>query len=116
MDDDLVAAGRYARLVTRGRRSGLPRPVTVGFVADAGGALLVASRAGSDWGANLLHDPQCSVTVGHLSWPAVAEPLDGVAFAAAIREHILLYGTPAESLGGGPAFRLRPADDMEEDA
>jgi deazaflavin-dependent oxidoreductase (nitroreductase family) len=114
MDDDLVATGRYARLVTRGRRTGLPRTVTVGFVEEAGGSILVAARAGSDWGANLLGDPLCRVTVGDRSWSALAEPLERGAFAAAIRELILRYGTPAEKLGAGPAFRLAPATDIEE--
>jgi hypothetical protein len=37
------------------------------------------------------------------------EELDGADRARAITELILKYGTPAESLGAGPAFRLRPA-------
>jgi deazaflavin-dependent oxidoreductase (nitroreductase family) len=114
MDDDLVAAGRYARLVTRGRRTRLPRTVTVGFVEEAGGSILVAARAGADWAANLLDDPRCMVTVGGRTWAALAEHLERIAFAAAIRELILRYGTPAETLGGGPAFRLVPATDNEE--
>jgi deazaflavin-dependent oxidoreductase (nitroreductase family) len=114
MDDDLVAAARYARLVTRGRRTGLPRTVAVGFVEEVGGSILVAARTGADWAANLLDDPRCTVTVGGRTWSAHAEPLERVAFAAAIRELILRYGTPAETLGGGPAFRLVPATDIEE--
>ena len=113
MDDDLVGAGRYARLVTRGRRTGLPRAVTVGFVEEAGGSILVAARAGADWAENLLDDPHCTVTMGSRTWAATAKPLERVAFAAAIRELILRYGTPAETLGGGPAFRLVPATDIE---
>jgi deazaflavin-dependent oxidoreductase (nitroreductase family) len=108
MDDELVAAGRYARLVTRGRVSGLPRVVTIGFVEEPGGTLLIAARAGAHWAENLLHDPRCVVTIGDRSWPAIADELDGPEFATAIREQILRYGTPAETLGHGPAFRVRP--------
>ena len=116
MDDELVATGRFARLVTRGRRTGLPRPVTVGFVERPGGALDVAGRAGAYWGENLIADPRCRVTVAGRTWEAIAEPLEGTAFAAAIRDQILRYGTPAELLGRGPAFRLRPAATADEEA
>jgi deazaflavin-dependent oxidoreductase (nitroreductase family) len=108
MDDDLVAGGRYARLETRGRRTGLARAVTIGFVEAGDGSVLVAARPGAAWAENLLDDPHCRVTVGERSWSALAEPLAGPDFAAAVRGSILRYGTPAETLGLGPAFRLRP--------
>jgi len=108
MEDELVAAGRYARLETRGRVSGLPRVVTIGFVEEHDGTILLAARAGAHWADNLLADPRCVVTVGERSWSAVAEELEGSEFGRTIREHILRYGTPAEMLGHGPAFRLRP--------
>jgi hypothetical protein len=44
--------------------------------------------------------------VSGASFEAVAEPLDGAARNAAIASLILKYGTPAERLGRGPAFRL----------
>ena len=80
MEDELVAAGRYARLETRGRVSGLPRVVTIGFVEEHDGTLLLAARAGAHWADNLLADPRCVVTVGERSWPAVAEELEGLEF------------------------------------
>jgi len=113
MDDELVAAGRYARIETRGRRTGLPRAVTVGFVEEPDGSLLVAARPGAAWAENLLDEPRCRVAVGGRSWVARAEPLDGAEFERAIREQILRYGTPAEALGLGPAFRLRPTSTEE---
>jgi deazaflavin-dependent oxidoreductase (nitroreductase family) len=116
MDDELVAAGRYARLETRGRRTGLLRAVTVGFVEAEDGSVVVASRPDSAWAANLLDDPRCRVTIGEATWAAVAEPLTGPDFAAAIRDSILRYGTPAEALGLGPAFRLSPTTTAEGDA
>jgi hypothetical protein len=39
----------------------------------------------------------------------IATALDGPEAAAAVRGLILRYGTPAERLGRGPAFRLIPA-------
>jgi deazaflavin-dependent oxidoreductase (nitroreductase family) len=108
MDDELVAFGKYARLETRGRITGLPRIVTVGFVDEPDGSILVAARPGAHWAENLFADPRCRVTVGERTWDTIADVLDGSDFGRAIREQILRYGTPAETLGLGPAFRLRP--------
>ena len=107
MDDELVAFGKYARLQTRGRITGLPRIATIGFVEEPDGSLLVAARPGAHWAENLFEDPHCRVTVGERTWDAVGEVLEGRDFAFAIREQILRYGTPAETLGHGLAFRLR---------
>jgi deazaflavin-dependent oxidoreductase (nitroreductase family) len=111
MEDELVASGRFVRIETRGERSGMIRAVTVGFVDDEAtpGAILVAATAQeAAWARNLLADPACHVRVGHRSFDAVAEPLDGADHARAVRDMILRYGTPAEGLGRGPSFRLRP--------
>jgi deazaflavin-dependent oxidoreductase (nitroreductase family) len=111
MEDELVASGRFVRIEARGSRSGLDRPVTVGFVddADGSGAILVAATApDAAWANNLLADPSCHVRVGDRSFDAVAEPLEPAEHAAAVRDLILRYGTPAEGLGRGPSFRLRP--------
>lgn len=84
--------------------------VAVGFVEEADGSLLVAAGdPDADWARNLEADPRCTATVGERSWAALAEPLDRPTANAAVRELILRYGTPAEGLGRGPAFRLRPA-------
>jgi deazaflavin-dependent oxidoreductase (nitroreductase family) len=107
MDDELVATGRYARIRTFGRRSGEAREVTVGYVETTDGDVLVAARQGAAWAENLLDDPRCRVTIGARTWDALAEPLGGADFAQVVRESILRYGTPAETLGSGPAFRLR---------
>jgi DNA-directed RNA polymerase subunit beta len=92
------------------------RPVTVGFVDDENepGALLVAATApDAAWARNLLADPACHVRVGDRSFDAIAEPLDGAEHARAVRGLILRYGTPAEGLGHGPSFRLRPVGEDE---
>jgi hypothetical protein len=44
------------------------------------------------------------------TYRGVAEPLAGDELAAAIRDLILRYGTPAERLGSGPAFRIRAVE------
>ncbi len=51
--------------------------------------------------------------VGERSFDAIAEPLDAVDHARVVRESILRYGTPAEGLGRGPSFRLRPVAGSE---
>jgi deazaflavin-dependent oxidoreductase (nitroreductase family) len=116
MEDELLASGRFVRIEARGSRSGLDRPVTVGFVdaEDGSGAILVAATApDAAWAGNLLADPACHVRVGDRSFDAVAEPLDRAEHARAIRGLILRYGTPAEGLGHGPSFRLRPVGEGE---
>lgn len=109
MEDDLVAWGRYLRIETRGRRTGRPVSAVVGFVERPDGTLVVAAGSpDAHWGLNLLHDPRCRVTLGERSFEARATPLEEAGHAGAIRDLILRYGTPAESLGAGPAFELSP--------
>lgn len=108
MEDALVADGRVVRIDLVGHRSGAHRSVTVGFVTEPDGSLLIAAQEPTTaWGRNLLAEPACRVTLGDVSWDAVAEPLDRAGHALAIRELILRYGTPSEDLGRGPSFRLR---------
>ena len=77
---------------------------------EVDGSLLVAAgEPDADWARNLELEPACRLTVGDRTWPATAERLEPVEAAMAVRELILRYGTPAERLGRGPAFRLRPA-------
>jgi len=120
MEDDLVAAGRFARIATRGRRSGETRSVTVGFVPSEegpSGALLVAAGApDADWALNLLVDPRCRVGVADRTFDADADALQGADHARAIRSLILRYGTSAEGLGRGPSFRLVPVPEAEDAA
>lgn len=108
--DELAAWGKVARLDTRGRVSNRTASANVGFVEDADGSLLVAAGdPDADWAHNLEAEPGCRVTIGDQAWDAVAEPLDRVEAGRAIARLILRYGTPAERLGRGPAFRLRLA-------
>jgi deazaflavin-dependent oxidoreductase (nitroreductase family) len=105
--EQLAEWGKAALIESRGRVSGRVARAHVGFIEEPDGSIVVAAGPGANWAANLLAEPECSVTVGSRSFRGIAEPLDGAAFAAAIRDLILRYGTPAERLGSGPAFRIR---------
>lgn len=110
--DQLTEWGTVVRIVTRGRVTGKDVPVAVGYVEASDGSLLVAAGdPTADWARNLEADPRCSLTVGSRSWKAAAEALAAAEAALVVRELILRYGTPAERLGRGPAFRLRPIPD-----
>ena len=106
--EQLAGWGKVVRIETRGRVSGRPVQAHVGFIDEPDGSIVVAAGSGAHWAANLLAEPSCVVTVGERSFEGVAEPLEGREYATAIRELILRYGTPAERLGSGPAFRIRP--------
>ncbi len=94
---------------TRGRRTQSIVRAAVGFIEEPDGSLLVAAGdAEAGWALNLLVDPLCDVTIGDRRTAVAAVQLDGADRARAIRELILKYGTPAERLGSGPAFRLVP--------
>jgi deazaflavin-dependent oxidoreductase (nitroreductase family) len=98
--------------VTRGRASGRPVRVAVGFLEEPDGSLLVAAgEPDADWALNLEAEPRCRLETGGREWPAIAELLDGATTARTVTGLILKYGTPAERLGRGPAFRLRQTDD-----
>lgn len=105
----LAEWGKVALLETRGRVSGRPVRTAVGFVEDADATLLVAAGSDeADWALNLQDSPQCTVTIGERTAPYVAEPIDEADRGRALVALILKYGTPAERLGRGPVFRLRP--------
>lgn len=115
MEDDLVASGRFVRIHTIGGQTGLARTATVGFVDDdqgSPGAILVAAGStDTAWARNLSADPACRVEMADRVFDAIAEPLTPAEHARAIRGLILRYGTPAEGLGRGESFRLRPLAD-----
>lgn len=109
--EQLAGWGKAALIETRGRLSGATARAHVGFVEEPDGSILVAAGLGAHWAANLLVEPTCVVTIGGRSFAGEAEALEGVEFARTIRELILRYGAPAERLGSGPAFRIRPVRD-----
>ena len=108
LGEQLAGWGKVLRLETRGRATGRPVEVAVGYVEEPDGSVLVAAgSADADWARNLESDPRCRVAVADDTWSATAEPLEGPDAHRAVRELILRYGTPAERLGLGPVFRLR---------
>lgn len=106
--EQLAAWGKVARLETRGRVSGRAVVAAVGFVEEPDGSLLVAAGSpGAAWARNLEAEPACVVTIEGSERPMLAAPLEAAEASAAVVRLILKYGTPAERLGSGPAFRLR---------
>ncbi len=107
----LAAEGRVVLLRTRGRVTGASATAAVGYVEEPDGSLLVAAgSADADWARNVAADPVLTATRAGHSRRFRAERLDDAAFGDAITALILRYGTPAERLGRGPAFRLVPLD------
>jgi deazaflavin-dependent oxidoreductase (nitroreductase family) len=110
----LATWGKVALIETHGRISGRPAYAAVGYLEEPDGSLLVAAGdPDAAWARNLEADATCLVTVGERSGTFRAEPLVGPERNAAIAGLILRYGTPAEGLGRGPTFRLRPANARE---
>lgn len=109
MEADLVTWGKAIGLETIGRRSGQPRRATIGFVEQDGGLLVAAASGSTHWARNLQVDRRCWVELRgeRRAYRAVALPEPER--DSAVSALILKYGTPAERLGGGPAFRLEPA-------
>jgi deazaflavin-dependent oxidoreductase (nitroreductase family) len=106
--EQLAGWGKVLRLRTRGRTTGRPVEVAVGYVEQPDGSLVVAAgSAAADWARNLEADPDCRVSLEGDAWAAIAEALEGPEANRAVRDLILRYGTPAERLGRGPVFRLR---------
>ena len=106
--EQLAGWGKVVTIETRGRLSGRPVEVAVGYLdADDGSLLVAAGSADAGWARNLLDEPRCRVRLGDEDWPGVAQPVEGAEAGRVVRELILKYGTPAERLGRGPVFRLR---------
>ena len=110
LGEQLAGWGKVVTVETRGRVTGRPLEVAVGYLEEPDGSVLVAAgNPESDWARNLAVEPACRVRLGDASWQAVAEPVDGPEAGRIVRDLILKYGTPAERLGRGPVFRLRRA-------
>lgn len=106
---ELAQWGKVALLETRGRRTGTPFRTAVGFFEYPDASLLVAAGSeDADWALNLRVTPRCRATIGDETASYEAHELWDADRAAAITSLILKYGTPAERLGRGPAFHLRP--------
>lgn len=107
--EELALWGKVAILEIRGRQSGRSLRTAVGFVEEPDASLLVAAgQPDADWALNLIEVGMAMVTIGERTAPYAAEELGDAEHDGAITSLILRYGTPAEGLGRGPAFRLRP--------
>src|SRR4051794_40390790 len=96
LGEQLAGWGKVLRLETRGRTTGRPTEVAVGYLEEPDGAFLVAAgSADTGWARNLEADPSCRVAVGSDLRAAVAEALTGADAHRTVRELILKYGTPA---------------------
>ena len=105
--EQLAGWGKVGLLETRGRVTGHLIRTAVGFDRQPDGSLLVAAgTAESDWALNLRAEPNCRLTIGTDTEEYAATELTGDEHARAVVALILKYGTPAERLGRGPAFRL----------
>src|SRR5207302_1594754 len=108
--EELAQWGKVALLETVGRRSGSLTRAAVGFIEESDGSLLVAAGSyETDWARNLKASARCRATVGDRTSDYTAAEIDGPDRARALTGLILKYGTPAERLGRGPVFRLRPS-------
>jgi deazaflavin-dependent oxidoreductase (nitroreductase family) len=108
--EELARWGKVALIETRGRVSGANVVAAVGFVEQPDRSLLVAAGSeDADWALNLRREPHCTATIGAETGDYDATELEGSERNGAITDLILKYGTPAERLGRGPAFRLRPS-------
>jgi deazaflavin-dependent oxidoreductase (nitroreductase family) len=100
------------RLEIRGRSSGEPTHVAVGFLEATDGTFLVAAgEPDAGWERNLEADAHGLATIGDRVFEFDAERLDGREAAEAVVGLILKYGTSAERLGRGTVFRLRPSSE-----
>jgi deazaflavin-dependent oxidoreductase (nitroreductase family) len=106
--EQLAGWGTVLRIETRGRVTGKPISVAVGYLEAPDGSLLVAAGdPDADWARNLEAEARARVTIGERAFDVDVEALVGPDASAAVVGLILKYGTTAERLGRGPAFRLR---------
>jgi len=109
---ELADWGKVVIIETRGRVTGASVTAAVGYVQQDDDSLLVAaSDDRTNWARNLSVDPRVRVTREGRSLAYRATVLEGDERNDAITALILTYGTPAERLGAGPAFRLDPLEE-----
>jgi deazaflavin-dependent oxidoreductase (nitroreductase family) len=102
-------AGDVLVIEVPGRRTGRTHRTAVGYVAESDGSLLVAASAEhTQWARNLEVAGRCRATIGATSADYDALRLPDAERGRVVVALILRYGTPAERLGAGPAFRLIP--------
>jgi deazaflavin-dependent oxidoreductase (nitroreductase family) len=105
----MAAAGDVAVIEVAGRRTGRLHRTGVGYVREPDGSLLVAAAADhTDWARNIEAAGRCHVSIGDHGGDYDVRRLPDDERGPVVVALILRYGTPAERLGAGPAFRLIP--------
>jgi deazaflavin-dependent oxidoreductase (nitroreductase family) len=102
------------RLVTIGRKSGAPRPVTIWFVADAGRIYVQAGKGGStDWFKNLQKTPTVTLEFGERRLKgqasAVTDPAEATRIVDLFRKKYWLARLASwvgSGIGGGRPVRI----------
>lgn len=76
-----MGPGRQLLLITRGRKSGEPRPVALSYVEDEGHWVVVATNVGEDrhpaWWLNIEANPHVEVLVNGRRLAVTARPAGG---------------------------------------
>jgi deazaflavin-dependent oxidoreductase (nitroreductase family) len=75
LKDSNVAPEQYLYLTTRGRTSGLPRPIEIWFTEREGRFYIIAECPSAQWLRNVQADPQVQVRVGDQTFAAKARVL-----------------------------------------
>jgi deazaflavin-dependent oxidoreductase (nitroreductase family) len=105
----MATTGDVLLIEVPGRVSGRMRRTAVGYVREADGSLLVAASAEhTQWARNLEAAGRCLATIGAATLDYDVQRLPDEERGRVVVALILRYGTPAERLGAGPAFRLVP--------
>lgn len=105
----MAQTGDVAVIEVPGRRTGRIHRTGVGYVRERDGSLLVAASADhTDWARNIEAAGRCRVHIGAGSAEYDVRRLPDDERGPVVVALILRYGTPAERLGAGPAFRLVP--------
>lgn len=107
----LFHTGRAGRLTVIGRTSGLPRTTQCQFRARADGTIVIGSRDGRQWPANLAVAGRCRFEArGIPAADYIATVLDGDARTAAIVDLAGRADGRAAAFYSGHIFELRPAE------
>jgi deazaflavin-dependent oxidoreductase (nitroreductase family) len=105
----MAATGDVLVLEIAGRHTGRIHRTPVGYVREPDGSILVAaSDEHTHWARNLEAAGRCRAVLGDASAEYDARRLPDDERGPVVVGLILRYGTPAERLGAGPAFRLVP--------
>lgn len=82
-------------LVTKGRKSGIDRKVTLPYFQYDDRIIVIASNAAAeknpDWFTNLVATPEVRVQIGAAQFRATAKPLEGADYVSMWARHVALW-------------------------